>query len=77
MHSAWFRGTTDKEARRKEIMGYRNGFDALREILERDFKKKENVREYGDPQWVHKQMAVNEYNQALEDLLKIITLEKE
>jgi hypothetical protein len=58
-------------------MGYRNGFDALREILERDFKKKENVREYGDPQWVHKQMAVNEYNQALEDLLKIITLEKE
>jgi hypothetical protein len=77
MHSAWFRGTKDKEARRKEIMGYRNGFDALREILERDFKKKENVREYGDPQWVHKQMAVNEYNQALEDLLKIITLEKE
>jgi hypothetical protein len=77
MHSAWFRGTKDKEARRKEIMGYRNGFDALREILDRDFKKKENVREYGDPQWVHKQMAVNEYNQALEDLLKIITLEKE
>ncbi len=77
MHSAWFRGTKDKEARRKEIMGYRNGFDALREILERDFKKKENVREYGDPQWIHRQMAVNEYNQALDDLLKIITLEKE
>ncbi len=77
MHSAWFKGKKDKEARRKEVMGYRNGFDALREILERDFKKKENVREYGDPQWVHKQMAVNEYNQALEDLLKIINLEKE
>lgn len=77
MHSAWFRGTKDKEARRKEIMGYRNGFDALREILERDFKKKENVRDYGDPQWIHRQMAVNEYNQALDDLLKIINLEKE
>ncbi len=40
MHSVWFKGTKDKEARRKEIMGYRNGFDALKEILERDFKKK-------------------------------------
>lgn len=77
MHTSWLKGRKDKEARRKEVMGYRNGFDALKEILERDFKKKENVREYGDPQWVHKQMAVNEYNQALEDLLKIITLEKE
>jgi len=77
MHSVWFKGTKDKEARRKEIMGYRNGFDALKEILERDFKKKENVREYGDPQWIHLQMAVNEYNQALDDMLKIITLEKE
>lgn len=77
MHSIWFKGSKNKEARRKEVMGYRNSFDALREILERDFKKKENVREYSDPQWVHKQIAVNEYNQALEDLLKIINLEKE
>ncbi len=77
MNTAWLKGYKDKEARRKEIMGYRNGFDALKEILERDFKKKENVREYGDPQWVHKQMAVNEYNQALDDLLKLITIEKE
>ena len=76
MHSAWFKGTKDKEARRKEVMGYRNGFDALKEILERDFKKKENVREYSDPQWVHKQMAVNEYNQVLEDLLKLITIKE-
>lgn len=76
MHSAWFKGSKDKEARRKEVLGYRNSFDALKEILERDFKKKENVREYGDPQWVHKQMAVNEYNQALEDLLKLITIKE-
>lgn len=76
MHSAWFKGSKDKEARRKEVLGYRNSFDALKEILERDFKKKENVREYSDPQWVHKQMAVNEYNQALEDLLKLITIKE-
>ena len=77
MHSAWLKGKKDKELRRKEILGYRNSFDALKEILERDFKKRENVRDYSDPQWVHKQIAVNEYNQALEDLLKLITLEKE
>ena len=74
MHSAWMKGYKDKEARRKEIMGYRNGFDELKEILERDFKKKENVRDYGDPQWIHRQVAVNEYNQALDDLLKLITI---
>ena len=77
MHSAWFKGKKDKEQRKKEVLGYRNAFDALKEILERDYKKKENVREYSDPQWVHKQMAVNEYNQALDDLLKLITIEKE
>ncbi len=76
MHTAWLKGTKDKEMRRKEIMGYRNSFDALKEVLERDFKKKENVRDYSDPQWVHTQIAVNEYNQALEDLLKLITLDK-
>lgn len=76
MHTAWLKGTKDKEGRRKEIMGYRNSFDALKEVLVRDFKKKENVRDYSDPQWVHNQIAVNEYNQALEDLLKLITLDK-
>ncbi len=76
MHSIWFKGSKNKEARRKEVMGYRNSFDALREILERDFKKKENVRDYGDPQWTHRQMAVNEYNQALDDLLKLITIKE-
>jgi|TARA_R110000796_G_C14543814_1_gene433193 hypothetical protein len=77
MHSSWLKGHKDKEARLKQIQSAGWAFDLLKEILERDFRKKENVREYGDPQWVHKQMAVNEYNQALDDLLKIITLDKE
>lgn len=77
MHTAWLKGTKDKELRRKEVMGYRNSFDALKEVLERDFKRKPNVRDYSDPQWIHTQIAVNEYNQALEDLLKLITIEKE
>jgi hypothetical protein len=74
MHSAWMKGIKDKEARREEVMAFRNAFDELKAILERDFKKKENVRDYSDPQWVHTQIAVNEYNQSLEDLLKLITI---
>ena len=70
------KGIKDKDARRKEVMAFRNAFDELKEILERDFKKKENVRDYSDPQWVHTQIAVNEYNQSLEDLLKIITIKE-
>jgi hypothetical protein len=74
MHSAWLKGYKDKEARRKEIMGYRNGFDELKGILERDFKKKENVRDYGDPQWPHLQIAANEYNAALADIMKLLEI---
>ena len=76
MHSAWMKGIKDKDARRKEVRAFRNAFDELKGILERDFKKKENIRDYSDPQWVHQQMAVNEYNQVLEDLLKLITIKE-
>ena len=76
MQAVWFKGSKDKEQRRKEIEGFRNAFDALKEILERDFKKKPAVRDYSDPNWMANQIAVNEYNQVLEDMLKLITIEK-
>ena len=77
MDSRWFKGTRDKEARKQEVLGYRNAFDALREILETDFKKKEAVRDYGNPGWAYQQIAVNEYNRVLEDVLNLINLSKE
>jgi isopropylmalate/homocitrate/citramalate synthase len=79
MQTAWVKGLKgqDKEKRRAEVMNYRNAFDALKEILERDYKKKQSVRDYEAPNWELRQIAANEYNQSLEDLLKLITLDKE
>lgn len=74
MHSAWLKGHKDKEARKEQIKSASWAFDLLAEVLEKEFRRKENVRDYEDPQWVHKQIAVNEYNQALDDLLNLIKI---
>lgn len=79
MLATWVKGfrAETKEARIKEVMGYKNAFDELRKILEKEFKKKPCVRDYEIPNWEIRQVAVNEYNQAVDDLIKLITLEKE
>lgn len=79
MKSIWLKGLSgsEKEKRKAEVLGYRNAFDALKEILEQNFKKKEAVRDYEVPNWELRQVAVNEYNQVLDDMLKVITLNKE
>jgi hypothetical protein len=59
-----------------EVLAFRNAFDALREILESDYLKKEAVRDYS-PGWEFKQIAVNEYNAVLTDVLKLITISKD
>lgn len=71
MDSRWLKTHT-----KEEMLGYRNAFDALKEILLTDFVKKEAVRDYS-PGWEYKQIAVNEYNQALSDLIKLITITKD
>tara|TARA_R110000868_G_scaffold126504_3_gene333652 strand:+ start:1456 stop:1695 length:240 start_codon:yes stop_codon:yes gene_type:complete len=79
MQAAWIKGLKgqDKDKRKAEVLGYRNAFDSLKEILEHDFKKKEAVRDYEVPNWELRQMAVNEYNQVIDDMLKLITLNKD
>lgn len=71
MDSRWLKRNT-----KEEVLGYRNALDALKEILETDFKKKEAVLDYS-PGWEYKQVAVNEYNHALSDLIKLITITKD
>jgi hypothetical protein len=65
-----------KQNTKEEVLGYRNALDALKEILLKDFVKKESVRDYS-PGWEFKQIATNEYNHVLEDIIKLITIEKE
>ena len=75
MQAVWLRGVkdSDRERRKKEVLSYRNAFDDLREILEQHYVRKEAVRDYS-PGWEYKQIAVNEYNAALDDLLNLIDL---
>jgi hypothetical protein len=75
MHIAWTKGLKgkDKEERIQQVLNYRNTFDDLREVLLATCKKKDADREYNEG-WQQRQIAANEYNAALEDILKIITL---
>lgn len=79
MKSVWLKGLTGeaREKRKQEVLGYRNAFDDLKEILEQSYKKKDSVRDYDTPNWEYRQVAVNEYNQVLDDLLKLINLDKD
>lgn len=72
MDSRWLKSGRTKE----EVKRFRVALDALKEILETDFLKKEAVRDYS-PGWEYKQIAVNEYNQVISDILKLVTIEKD
>ncbi len=76
MHAAWLKGHKDKDARKAQIESASWAFGLLEEVLEAEFRKKDNFRDYSDPQWVHKQIAAHEYNQALDDILNLIRLNK-
>jgi len=75
MQAIWVKGLkdTERDRRKAEVMGYRNAFDGLREILEQHYLKREAVRDYS-PGWEFKQVAVNEYNAVLDDILNLIDL---
>lgn len=75
MQAIWLKGLKgeERERRKGEVLAYRNAFDDLREILEQHYLKKDAVRDYS-PGWEYKQIANNEYNAAIEELLNLIDL---
>ena len=77
MQAVWLKGSKDKEKRKQEVMAYRFAFEELKQILEQEYKKKSSVRDYETPNWEYRQVAVNEYNQVLDDVLKLITIDKD
>lgn len=76
MHSIWMKGVkpADKEQRRKEVLAHRGSFEALIEVIDKNVKKKEAVRDYSSPNWLAEQIAVNEFNSAVDEIKKLITL---
>jgi hypothetical protein len=77
MQAKWLSGLNgpDRDRRKVEVMGYRNAFDDLRQILEQHYLKRDAVRDYS-PGWEYKQVAVNEYNAVLDDILNLIDLNR-
>lgn len=75
MHQYWLKGHKDREARIKRVKGYRPALEDLKEILEQNFKKKEADRDYGEG-WELRQIATNEYNAALADLMKLLDIKE-
>ena len=73
MHPLWLKGYKDKEERKEKVLSYRTALTDLKEILEKEVLKKEAVRDY-TPGWEHKQIATNEYNAALADLIKLLDI---
>lgn len=74
MDSRWLKGAKDKEQRKKEVLAYRNAFDDLTEILE-GWVENTSIRDYG-PGWESKQIALNERNHALKEVLKFINIKE-
>ena len=79
MKAVWLKGLkgTAREKRKQEVLAFRYAFDELRKVLEQEYKKKSSVRDYDTPNWEYQQVAVNEYNQVLDDMLNLITIDKE
>ena len=72
MNVRWSKAGYTKE----EVDRFKPALEALKEILETDFLKKEAVRDYS-PGWEYKQIATNEYNSVLSDVIKLLTVEKD
>jgi|TARA_R110000772_G_scaffold26177_2_gene67718 hypothetical protein len=77
MQTIWLKGLKgeERDRRKGEVLNYRNAFDDLREILEQHYLKRDAVRDYS-PGWEYKQVAVNEYNAVLDDILNLIDLNR-
>lgn len=73
MHSIWFKWKRDKEARAKEVESYRQAFEALEEVLRKEFENPKPP-DYSSPSWAYEQADHNGANRMLRKVLAIIDL---
>ena len=76
MQAVWLKGLKgeEREKRIKEILAYRNAFNALKELLGDQYE--ESVPDYDCPSWSHKQADVNGANRMLRKIINLITIEE-
>lgn len=80
MDTLWFRGCKtdeDKENRKKEVEGFKPVLRELDQLIAEYLPKRPSVRNYDSPNWMAEQIAVNEYNAALDRLRKLIEIKPE
>lgn len=74
MDSRWFKDSRtkeDKEARKKELLSYRNAFQELSELLEKEFIH-EDGPDYTNSSWAYEQADRNGHNRAIRKIIKLI-----
>jgi hypothetical protein len=76
LQAVWLKGLKgeEREKRIKEILAYRNAFNALKELLGDQYE--ESVPDYDCPSWSHKQADVNGANRMLRKIINLITIEE-
>ncbi len=75
MDTRWLKGFTPVEYddRKKKVASYKNAFEDLRELLERELEDIP-VPDYNNPSWAYKQADINGANRKLKEIIKLITL---
>lgn len=76
MNIYWTKGLTGeaKEKRVKEVKAYSKAFRDLEEILKTYYTSKDEFRDYSNPNWMANQIAVNERNAVIKEILDLINL---
>jgi hypothetical protein len=76
LQAIWLKGLKgeEREKRIKEILSYRNAFDALKELLEDQYE--ESVPDYDCPSWSHKQADVNGANRKLRQIISLLDIKE-
>lgn len=76
MDARWIKGTQGeaKEKRLKELKSYSKAFGELEEMLSKHFLKDGECRNYSSPNWMAEQIALNERNSVIRDIIKFIKM---
>jgi len=75
MQTVWTKGHKNTAARKSEVLSYRIAFNALKEVLEKEYVPAPPV-DYDNPAWAYKQAHINGQNQMLERVMSLITIKE-
>jgi len=74
MDSRWLKGTRGevREARKKEVLGYKRALQDLAQLLKDDFE--DSSPDYNNSAWPYEQADVNGANRKLQEILNLINI---